>query len=84
MKETRIAAPIIKQLVRLRNLRIVKPTKVPGIKIKKTTVLAETTESPKAPLSKNAVKNRDIERTNQILNLMTKLWFFSVLSTSQL
>jgi hypothetical protein len=84
MKEIRIADPIIKELVRSRNLRIVKPTKAPGIRIKKTTVLAEITESPKAPLSKNAVKNRDIERTNQILNLMTKLRFFSVLSTSQL
>jgi hypothetical protein len=72
MKEIRIADPIIMELARSRNLRIIKPIKAPGIKIKKTTVLAENTESPKEPLSKNAVKNRDIERTNQILNLMTK------------
>ena len=72
------------ELVRSRNLKIIKPTKAPGIKIKKTTVLAETTESPKEPLSKNGVKNRDNESTNQILNLMTILRFFSVLSTSQL
>jgi hypothetical protein len=84
MKEIRIAEPIIMALVNSRILKIIKPTKAPGIKIKKTTVLAETTESTKEPLSKNAVKNRDIERTNQILNLMTKLRFFSVLSTSQL
>jgi UDP-4-amino-4-deoxy-L-arabinose-oxoglutarate aminotransferase len=58
--------------------------KAPGIRIRKRTALAAPNESPKDPLSKNGVKNRADESTNQILNLMTILRFFSVLSTSQL
>jgi hypothetical protein len=65
-------------------LKIFKPIKAPGIRIKKRTALAAPRESPKEPLSKNGVKNRVDESTNQILNLMTVLRFFSVLSTSQL
>jgi len=84
IKEIVTAEPIIIELVSSRILKIFKPTKAPGIKIKKSTALAAFRESPKEPLSKNGVKNRDIERTNQILNLMTILRFFSVLSTSQL
>jgi hypothetical protein len=56
----------------------------PGIKIKKSTALAAPIESPREPLSKNGVKNRDNENTIQILNLTTIWLFFSVLSTSQL
>jgi Rad3-related DNA helicase len=33
----------------------------PGIKIKKSTALAAPIESPREPLSKNGVKNRDNE-----------------------
>ena len=61
-----------------------KPIKVPGIRIKKRTTLAAPKESRKEPLSKNGVKNRADESSSQILNLMTILRFFSVLSTSQL
>jgi hypothetical protein len=84
MKDIRTADPIIMELVNSRNLKIFNPIKAPGIKIKKSTALAAPTESPKDPLSKNGVKNRADESTNQILNLMTILRFFSVLSTSQL
>jgi hypothetical protein len=84
IKEIRTAEPIIIELVSSRILKIFNPIKAPGIRIKKRTALAAPKESPKEPLSKNGVKNRDIERTNQILNLTTKLRFFSVLSTSQL
>ena len=72
------------ELTNSRILRIFKHTNAPGIKIKKSTDLAATIESPSEPLSKNGVKNRDSERTNQILNLTTIWLFFSVLSTSQL
>ena len=72
MKDISMADPIIMELGNSRILRIVKPIKAPGIKIKKSTARAAPTESPKEPLSKNGVKNSDSERTNQILNLMTK------------
>ena len=72
MKEISIADPIIMELDNSRILRIVKPISVPGSKIRKRTVPAAPTESPSEPLSKNGVKNSDSERTNQILNLMTK------------
>ena len=84
MKDIRTAEPIIMALTNSLILKIFIPMNTPGTKIKKTTALAAPSESPKEPLSKNGVKNRDIERTNQILNLTTKLRFFSVLSTSQL
>ena len=72
MKDISIADPIIMELGNSRILRIVKPIKAPGIKIRKRTALAAPIESPSEPLSKNGVKNSDSERTNQILNLMTK------------
>jgi len=72
MKDVTIADPIIMELDNSRNLRIVKPINAPGIKIRKRTALAAPIESPSDPLSKNGVKNSDSERTNQILNLMTK------------
>ena len=84
IKEIVTAEPIIIELVRSRIFKIFNPIKAPGIRIRKRTALAAPKESPKDPLSKNGVKNRDIERTNQILNLMTILRFLSVLSTSQL
>jgi hypothetical protein len=84
IKEIRTAEPIIMELGRSLIVRIFKPIKAPGIRIKKRTALAAPKESPKEPLSKNVVKNRADESTNQILNLMTILRFFSVLSTSQL
>ena len=84
MKDISTADPIIMELAKSRILRIVKPTKAPGIKIKKSTEMVETMESRSEPLSKNGVKNRADESTNQTLNLMTILRFFSVLSTSQL
>jgi hypothetical protein len=61
-----------------------KPIKVPGIRINKRTTLAAPMESPKEPLFKNGVKNRDNKKTIQILNLMRILRFSRVLSTSQL
>ncbi len=70
MKEISIADPIIMELGNSRILKIIKPIKAPGIKIIKRTALAAPIESPSDPLSKNGVKNSDIERTNQILNLM--------------
>ena len=72
MKDISIADPIIMELDNSRFLRIVKPIKAPGIKIRKRTALAAPIESPSEPLSKNGVKNSDSERTNQTLNLMTK------------
>jgi hypothetical protein len=84
IKEIITAEPIIMELVSSGILKSLKPIKVPGIRIKKRTALAAPKESPKEPLSKNGVKNRANESTNQILNLMTILRFFSVLSTSQL
>jgi hypothetical protein len=84
IKEIITAEPIIIELVSSRILKIFNPIKAPGIRIKKRTALAAPKESPKEPLSKNGVKNRADESTNQILNLMTILRFFSVLSTSQL
>jgi hypothetical protein len=84
MKVVRTAEPTIIALTNSPILKIFKPMNAPGIKIKKITARAAPTESPKEPLSKNGVRNRANERTNQILNLMTKLRFFSVLSTSQL
>ena len=72
MKDISIADPIIMELTNSRIFRIFKPMNAPGIKIKKRTALAAPSESPKEPLSKNGVKNSDSERTNQILNLMTK------------
>jgi hypothetical protein len=84
IKEIITTEPIIIELVRSRILKIFNPIKAPGIRIMKRTALAAPMESPKEPLSKNGVKNRADESTNQILNLMTILRFFSVLSTSQL
>ena len=84
MKDIRTAEPIIIALTNSRILKIFKPMNAPGIKIKKSTARAAPTESPKEPLSKNGVRNRDSENTIQILNLTTILLFFSVLSTSQL
>ena len=84
MKDISIADPIIMELTNSRILRNFKPTNAPGIKIKKRTDLVAPIESPREPLSKNGVKNRSSERTNQILNLTTIWLFFSVLSTSQL
>ena len=72
MKDISIADPIIIELGNSRILRIVKPIKAPGIKIRKRTALAAPIESPSEPLSINGVKNSEIERTNQILNLMTE------------
>ena len=72
MKEISIADPMIIELGSSRILRIVKPIKAPGIKIRKRTALAAPIELPSEPLSKNGVKNSDSERTTQILNLMTK------------
>ena len=72
MKDISIADPIIMELGNSRILRIVRPIKAPGIKIRKRTDIAAPIESPSEPLSKNGVKNSDSERTNQILNLMTK------------
>ena len=72
MKDISIAEPIMMELGNSRILRIVKPIKAPGIKIRKRTVLAAPIESPSEPLSINGVKNSEIERTNQILNLMTE------------
>ena len=72
MNDISIADPIIMELTNSRNLRIFKPTNAPGIKIKKRTDLAAPIESTSEPLSKNGVKNRSSERTNQILNLATK------------
>ena len=84
MKDIRTAEPIIIALTNSPILKIFKPMNAPGIKIKKSTARAATTESPKEPLSKNGVRNRANENTIQILNLTTILLFFSVLSTSQL
>jgi hypothetical protein len=84
MKDISMADPIIMELDNSRILRIVKPIKAPGIKIRKRTALAAPIESPSEPLSKNGVRNRTNENTTQILNLTTILLFFSVLSTSQL
>ena len=84
MKDISIADPIIMELTNSRIFRIFKPMNAPGIKIKKSTALAAPIESPKEPLSKNGVKNRDNENRIQILNLTTIWLFFSVLSTSQL
>jgi dTDP-4-amino-4,6-dideoxygalactose transaminase len=84
IKEAITAEPIMVELVSSRILKIFNPIKAPGIRIKKRTALAAPKESPKEPLSKNGVKNRDNESTNQILNLTTIWLFFSVLSTSQL
>jgi hypothetical protein len=84
MKDISIADPIIMELTNSRILRIFKPMNAPGIKIKKRTALAAPSESPKEPLSKNGVKNRNNEKTTQVLNLITTWLFFSVLSTSQL
>ena len=84
MKDISTAEPIIMALTNSLILKILKPMNAPGIKIKKRTALAAPTESPKEPLSKNGVKNRDNESTIQILNLTTIWLFFSVLSTSQL
>ncbi len=84
IREIRTAEPIIMELVSSRNLKIFNPIKAPGIRIRKRTALAAPKESPKDRLSKNGVKNRADESTNKILNLMTILRFFSVLSTSQL
>jgi hypothetical protein len=84
MKEIRTAEPINMALTNSRVLKIIKPMKAPGIKIKKSTALAAPIESPREPLSKNGVKNRANENTIQILNLTTIWLFFSVLSTSQL
>ena len=84
MKEIRTAEPINMALTNSRVLKIIKPMNAPGIKIKKSTARAATTESRKEPLSKNGVRNRANENTIQILNLTTILLFFSVLSTSQL
>ena len=72
MKDISMADPIIMELDNSRILRIVKPMKAPGIKIRKRTIPVAPIESPSEPLSKNGVKNSDSERTNQILNLMTK------------
>ena len=72
MKDISIADPIIMELDNSRILRNFKPTNAPGIKIRKRTALAAPIESPSEPLSKNGVKNSESERTNQILNLMTK------------
>ena len=71
MKDKSIADPIIMELTNSRILRIFKPMNAPGIKIKKRTALAAPSESPKEPLSKNGVKNRNNEKTTQILNLVT-------------
>ena len=84
MKDISMADPIIMELGNSRILRIVKPIKAPGIKIRKRTALAAPIESPSEPLSKNGVRNRANENTIQILNLTAILLFFSVLSTSQL
>jgi hypothetical protein len=84
IKEIITAEPIIMELVSSRTLKIFNPIKAPGIRIKKRTALAAPRESPKEPLSKNGVKNRPDTSTDQILNLMTILGFFSVLSTRQL
>ena len=84
MNDISIADPIIMELDNSRILRIVKPIKAPGIKIRKRTALAAPIESPSEPLSKNGVRNRANENTIQILHLTTILLFFSVLSTSQL
>ena len=72
MKDISIADPIIMELDNSRILRVVKPIKAPGIKIRKRTALAAPIESPSDPLSKNGVKNSDNESTTQTLNLMTK------------
>ena len=72
MKDISIADPIIMELTNSLILRIFIPIKAPGMKIKKSTTLVAISESPKEPLSRNDVKNRDSERTNQRLNLMTK------------
>ena len=84
MKDISMADPIIMELTNSRILRTFKPINAPGIKIKKRTALAAPSESPKEPLSKNGGKNRNNEKTTQILNLITIWLFFSVLSTSQL
>ena len=84
MKDIRTAEPIIIALTISPILKILKPMNAPGIKIKKSTALAAPIESPREPLSKNGVKNRDIENRIQILNLTTIWLFFSVLSTGQL
>ena len=84
MKDISTAEPIIMELTNSLILKIFKPMNAPGIRIKKSTARAAPTESPKEPLSKNGVRNRANENTIQILNLMTILRFFSVLSTSQL
>ena len=84
IREISTAEPIIMELLSSRILKIFNPIKAPGIRIRKRTALAAPRESPKEPLSKNGVKNRADESTNQILNLMTILRFSSVLSTSQL
>ena len=80
----RTAEPIIIAPTNSPTLKIFKPKNAPGIKIKKSTARAAPTESPKEPLSKNGVRNRDNENTIQILNLMRILRFSRVLSTSQL
>ena len=72
MKDISTAEPITIALTNSPILKIFKPMNAPGIKIKKRTDLAAPIESPREPLSKNGVKNRSSERTNQILNLMTK------------
>ena len=84
IREIRTVEPIIMELGSSRILKIFNPIKAPGIRIKKRTALAAPKESPKELLSKKGVKNRADKTTNQILNLMTILRFFSVLSTSQL
>ena len=84
MNDISIADPIIMELGNSRILRIFKPIKAPGIKIRKRTALAAPIESPSEPLSKNGVKNSESERITQILSLMRILRFSRVLSTSQL
>ena len=61
MKDISIADPIIMELTNSRIFRIFKLMNAPGIKIKKSTALAAPIESPREPLSKNGVKNRDNE-----------------------
>ena len=84
MKDISIADPIIMELGNSRILRILRPIKAPGIKIRNRADLVVPTELARDALSRNEGKKIANGSITQILNLMRILRFARVLSTSQL
>ena len=84
IRDIKTAEPIIMALKSSRILNTTNPIKNPGIKIRNRAERVVPTELASDALSRNEGKKIARESITQILNLMSKLRFSRVLSTSQL